>query len=198
MNIEYEATFGNIDKDEVRIKLQKAGADLVKEEFLQKRHTFHLSKNSEFYEIGWIRLRDEDDKMTLTLKVRGDGENIDCQKELEVEIDDYDQVREMLRMMGCKEKSYQETKREIWKLNNVEVMFDDWPFLEPLIEIEGKSENEVKQVSEKLGFDYNKAIFGPVGILYSEKYNISEEVINNEISEIVFGGDNPFIKKYEK
>lgn len=67
--------------------------------------------------------------------------------------------------------------------------------LEPLIEIEGKSEKEVKQVSEKLGFDYDEVIFGLVGILYSKKYNISEKVINNEISRIVFEGNNPFLEK---
>jgi hypothetical protein len=32
-------------------------------------------------------------------------------------------------------------------------MIDEWPFLEPFIEVEGGSELGVRQVSEKLGFD---------------------------------------------
>lgn len=34
MQIEYEATFENIDKDEIRDRLKKAGARIVKKEFL--------------------------------------------------------------------------------------------------------------------------------------------------------------------
>ena len=74
-------------------------------------------------------------------------------------------------------------------------MIDEWPFLESFVEIEGKSEKEVKKVSEKLGFDYKDAVFGPVGILYSEKYGVTEEFVNNEVKEILFDENNPFINK---
>lgn len=100
----------------------------------------------------------------------------------------------MLKLLGCQEKSYQETKREIWKLNEVEIMIDEWPFLEPLVEIEGVTEKAVKKVSEKLGFNYSEAIFGPIGILYSKKHGISERIFNNEIKEVLFDGENPFLK----
>jgi hypothetical protein len=40
MNIEYEATFYPIDKDEMRGRLKKAGAKLIRPEFLQKRDVF--------------------------------------------------------------------------------------------------------------------------------------------------------------
>lgn len=36
MQIEYEATFPNIDKNEIREKLKNVGATLVRPEFLQK------------------------------------------------------------------------------------------------------------------------------------------------------------------
>lgn len=70
MNIEYEATFKDIDKTKIREKLKVIGAVLVKKEFLQKRHTFHFPESSKFYEMGWMRIRDEDDKITMTLKMR--------------------------------------------------------------------------------------------------------------------------------
>jgi len=35
MQVEYEATFANIDKDEVREKLKSIGAQLVRPEFMQ-------------------------------------------------------------------------------------------------------------------------------------------------------------------
>lgn len=37
MNIEYEATFANIGKDEIRGRLKAVGAELVRPEFMQKR-----------------------------------------------------------------------------------------------------------------------------------------------------------------
>lgn len=44
MEIEYEATFPNIDKDEVRTKLRNSGAVLKRPEYLQRRVVFSLPK----------------------------------------------------------------------------------------------------------------------------------------------------------
>ena len=134
MKIEYEAKFPNIDKDEMREKLKNAGAVLVRPEFMQKRVTFNFPEGHEI-SGGWLRVRDEGDKITI----------------------------------------------------------DEWPFLEPCVEVEGKSEEEVKKVSEKIGFDYGKALFCCVTTLYNIKYGTPEEIINNHTPEIVFEGKNPFI-----
>lgn len=47
MDIEYEATFENVDKDEMRTRLEKAGATLCRPEFLQKRVVFNLPSGHE-------------------------------------------------------------------------------------------------------------------------------------------------------
>ena len=47
MQIEYEATFTNIDKDDIRQRLKKVGAKLSQPEFLQKRAVFYLPKGHE-------------------------------------------------------------------------------------------------------------------------------------------------------
>ena len=47
MEIEYEATFSEIDKEEIRTMLKKVGARLVKNEFMQKRVVFNLPKGHE-------------------------------------------------------------------------------------------------------------------------------------------------------
>ncbi len=41
MQTEYEATFIDVDKDEVREKLKQVGAVLVKPEVLMKRYVFY-------------------------------------------------------------------------------------------------------------------------------------------------------------
>ena len=192
MKIEYEATFPDVDKREVREKLLAVGATLVKSEFLQKRVVFNLPKGHEI-PGGWVRVRDEGDRITMSLKVV-DGEHIENQKETCLTVDDFDEAVNLLLSLGCEKKSYQETKRELWTLGGTEVTIDEWPFLRPFVEVEGQSEESVKQVSEKLGFDYAQALFGAVDILYIRQYpHLTKERIN-QAPLIVFDGENPFIE----
>jgi adenylate cyclase class 2 len=191
MNIEYEATFPNINKDKVRGRLKEAKAELVKPEFLQKRFTYNFPDGHEV-KGGWLRVRNEGNKITLTLKII-DGDKIEDQKEVNLEVDDFEQAKLLLTSIGCRNKSYQETKRELWILDGVEIAIDEWPFLDPLVEVEGKSEEEVRSVSEKLGFNYDNALFCCITKLYKDKYNVSEDIINNKTPDITFKGRNPFI-----
>lgn len=194
MHIEYEATFPNIDKDDVRERLKKAGAELVKPEFMQKRVVFNLPSGHEI-EGGWLRVRDEDDKITMSLKVVTSG-GIDNQKEICLSVDNFENAALFLKSIGCTAKGdgHQESMREIWKLDGVEICIDEWPFLEPFVEVEGESEEKVKKVSEKLGFDYGKALFCAVDTLYSNKYGVTTEHVNKELAVITFDGKNPFEK----
>lgn len=190
MKIEYEATFTNINKDHVRNKLKIIGATMMRAEFLQKRIVFTMPKGHEI-KGGWLRVRDEGNKITMTLKIV-DGDRIENQKEVLLTVDDFHRAEEFLTTLGCEKTSYQENRRELWKLDDVEITIDEWPFLEPYVEVEGNSEDVVKDVSKKLGFNYQDAMFGTVTTLYSKKYNIPEMVINNNILKIIFEMQNPF------
>ncbi len=190
MNIEYEATFPNIEKDDVRKRLKAAGAILVRPEYVQKRIPFWLP-NKENAENSWLRVRDEGDRVTLSLKTIN-GENIENQKELCLEVNSFDDAVELLESIGCGRKSYQETKRELWTLDGVEVTIDEWPFLDPFVEVEGKDEESVKNVSKKIGFDYGTALFCSVGNLYVQKYDIRPDKINT-LEKLVFNMPNPFV-----
>src|SRR4030042_1295776 len=66
MNIEYEATFYPINKNQMRLKLKKTGAKLIKKEFLMKRTVFNPPIP---IKEGWLRVRNEGDKITMSLKV---------------------------------------------------------------------------------------------------------------------------------
>lgn len=191
MDTEFEAKFINIDKDEVRKNLKKLKAKLLRPEFFQKRMAFHLPKKS--VKKGYLRVRDEGNKITISLKYVN-GKKIDDQKETQLIVDDYENAISLLKSIGCQSKAYQETKRELWSLDGVDITLDEWPFLEPFVEIEGESEEAVKKVSQKLGFDYKKAVFGAVDTLYNQKYGTPKDIINNHTTEITFSSKNPFIK----
>jgi len=192
MKIEYEATFININKEGIKKRLEKIGAKLIRPEFLQKRIVFNLSK---YHKIkgGWMRIRDEGDKITMSLKIV-DGDGIESQKEICLEIDNLENAEKLLILLGCERKAYQENKRELWEIDGVEITIDEWPFLDPFVEIEGKSEESVKNISKKLGFDYKDALFCSTDTIYSKKYNISEDIINNQTPNLVFNMKNPFVK----
>ena len=190
-NVEYEAKFTNIDKDNIREKLKAFGVSLIKPEFLQKRVVFNLPTGHEI-QGGWLRVRDEVDKITMSLKVV-DGSRIEDQKEICLNVDSFEEAEKFLRALGCQKKSYQENKRELWRLKDVEITIDEWPFIEPFIEIESTSEEKVKEAAEDLGFDYNQALFGATDIICQKKYGISLDIINS-ISKISFGMENPYLK----
>lgn len=107
------------------------------------------------------------------------GDKIEDQKEVELQINDYEQGVEFLKSIGAIHKSYQETKRELWRLNNVDITIDTWPGLSPLVEIEGENESLVKQVAEVLGFNYSEAHFGAVDVVYEAELDIPKEIINS-------------------
>jgi len=193
MQIEYEATFIGIDKEDIRKRLKKAGAELVHPERLQKRITFHPPQGKRAHRgCGWVRVRDEGDKITVSMK-RIVGDSISDQQEACITANDYTSSIELLEALGCVQKSYQESKRETWILDGVEITIDTWPHLDPYIEVEGSSEDEVKQVSEKLGFDYADAKFCSADKIYADAYNVSPELVYNDTPRITFTDPNPFI-----
>jgi len=185
--IEYEAMFADVDHDEIRGKLENLGAVMIKGKTFFKRVTLSLPVREKG---SWIRVRDEGNKITASLKSIC-GEGIECQKEIYLEVSDFDSAVLMFEKIGCVKKSYQENKREVWELDGVEIMLDEWPYLDPFVEVEGKSEEDVKRVCEMLGFDYGEAIFDSITKLYALKYGIPEDFLNNEIPRICFDEENP-------
>lgn len=166
MNKEIEAKFINIAIDEIREKLQAAGAVCQKPLRAMKRVVYHQDNDDDAY----IRVRDEGDKITMTYKRFIDTTSIDGVEEIETTVGDFDTAVAILDQTGLHRETYQETRRETWRLEDVEVVIDEWPWIEPFIEIEGSAEEAVRQAAEKLGFDWSEAVFGGVASVYMRKY----------------------------
>jgi len=175
MKTEFEATFYPIDKDRLRQKLKNVGAKLSKPEFMLKRKTYEPPPD---IKKGWLRVRDEQDQITLAYKkIEGQKNKISDQKEIEIMVDDFEKACQFIEVIGCKQKSYQENTREIWHYQGLEICLDTWPGLKPLIEIEGQNENDVKSLALKLGFDWQKVIFDCVALLYLNELSIPRKVV---------------------
>lgn len=193
MKIEFEAKFTHIDKDSLRNRLETLGAELKHPEYLQILKIYKPPLGHQI-STGWIRVRKEYNEITLSIKINTDENGIEKQKEHQIIVNNFDDTCEFLELLGSELKALQEKKRELWTYKDSEICIDEWPFLEPFIEIESKDEKSVKLIAEELGFDYSKAYFGGTDELISEKYKIDCNTINNKTPIIEFGEINPFIK----
>lgn len=188
MQIEWEATFWPVQKDEARRRLETVGATQIYSERLMRRKNFYLPESAPT-ERAWLRVRDEEDRVTLSMKRV--GTRIDEQEETELVVDSFEEAQTLLRALGCRDKAYQETKREMWELGDVMITIDEWPFIEPFVEIEGPSEAAVQEIAKALGFSWEEAIFGAADELYVRTYGIEKKTVN-EYPELRFSNPNPF------
>ncbi len=174
------------------MRMRALGATLVRPEGRQRRLVFDLPIQVGQANKQWLRIRDEGDKTTLSLKAF-ERNAITGQKELLLVIDSFDNASALLESLGCKRRSYQESKRESWKLGEIDLSIDTWPFLEPYIEIEGPSEGTVRNTAAQLGLSYGEAVFGPVSTIYRLRYGKTLEELDASILEhFTFDIVNPF------
>lgn len=178
MQTEIEAKWLNIDLESMREQLRNNGAELIAKERLIARIAYDYPDKRLEKINGWVRVRNEGDKITLSYKQLNDR-TLHGTKEITVVVDDFEATCSFLESVGMKSKSFQETKRESWKLGDTEVELDTWPWIPSFVEIEAKSEKELKIVAEKLGLDYSDALHGSVEPVYQTLYDVTEEEINN-------------------
>lgn len=174
MQAEIEAKFLRQDHNEMRRKLTALGAICKYKTKLIRRTVFDFPDRRLQKRRAWVRLREElNGTVELMLKqVVADklGETF----EQPVTVGSYEAAKAFLISLGLEAKSEQESKREVWRLGNVEVMLDEWPWAPPFIEIEAPTEGEVKELAQSLALDWKVAKFGGVTPVYTAEYNLSE------------------------
>lgn len=189
MKTEYEAKFLNVDIDVIRTRLKELDVVLEKSMRLMRRVTIDTAEMKK--KNAFVRVRDEGDRTTITYK-QFDALSADGAKEYEVVVSDFEEAVALLAAAGLQQGSFQESKRETWRLGDVEIMIDEWPWLAPYIEIESTSVEQVKDFSEKLGFNWNDAVFGDVMAAYRAEYpHLKEEDTVGNVAEVKFGDPLP-------
>ncbi len=187
MPTEIEAKFLNVDIDDIRAKLKAAGAELEHPMRLMRRDQFDHAdgryKQARYSER--LRIRDEGDKLTMTYKSKSADSKYTG--EIETTIGSYDTAKQLLTAIGLHSFSYQESKRETWRLDDVEVVIDEWPWLKPYIEIEGPSEPSIQSAAVKLGFDWADSKYGSVDTAYMDQYpKMTKDDSIGEVAEVRF------------
>ena len=177
MQTEIEAKFLDINPDLIREKLKNLRASLVQPESLTRQKIFDFPDFRLDNDFSWLRLRDESGEVTLNLK-KWDGEGVNGMKEIEFTVSSFEEAEHLLLAIGMRVKSNQAKNRELWKLNNVEVMIDTWPWIPTFLEAEESSEYSVREVVTQLDLDWESALFGGVSRIYKHYFNIEYEEID--------------------
>lgn len=171
MQAEIEVKFVDVDIDDVRSRLEAAGATL--EHPMRDMRRALIEEEHHATERSFIRIRDEGNKVTLCFKRRtlpDEATTINSVHELETTVGDFDTTVKIFSEAGWHYITYQESRRETWRLDNTEVVIDEWPWLQPMIEIEASSEELVREAAKRLGFDWKDAVFGSVDVVYHRDF----------------------------
>jgi adenylate cyclase class 2 len=171
MKTEIEVKFLSLNHDDIKRKLQKLGAVCLYSMREMKRAIIDFPDhrlvrgNSNAY----VRVRDEGDKVTLTYK-QFNSLSVDGAQEIETSVSSFDDTVGIFVAIGLEVMSVQESKRETWEYKGYEIVLDEWPWLDPYIEIEGESEEGLRSISKELELDWDKAVFGDVMVAYRAQY----------------------------
>ncbi|MDB5179303.1 MAG: uncharacterized protein JWN01_1246 [Patescibacteria group bacterium] len=197
MKTEIEAKFLNVDHDQIRGRLRAVGAVCVTPMRLMKRAIIDFPdrrlQNGPFN--SYVRVRDEGGKITLTYK-KFESLSVDGAKEIETTVGSFEDTIAVFTAIGLEVGSLQESKRETWKYQGCDIELDEWPWLKPYLEIEGSSEEELKNTARALGLDWSDAAFGDVMVAYRAQYphlrvgetvgNLAEVKFNTPLPEFLF------------
>lgn len=200
MNTEIEVKFLHINHDDIRNKLKETGFLCVTPMRLMRRAIIDYSDRR--LQTGkpnsYVRIRDEGDRITLTYK-QFDSLSIDGAKEVEVITSSFEDTIKIFTQIGLDVVSLQESKRETWRNDFCEVVLDEWPWLDPYIEIEAATESEVKNVVGKLGLDWSQAKFGDVMVAYRDQYPyLNEKQTVGKVPNVLFDEPFPDLLKEQK
>jgi adenylate cyclase class 2 len=174
---EIEAKFLDVDHEVLRAKLSQLGAECVSPMRLMKRKNYDFADGRLNKTGGWVRLRDEGGKVSLSYKQLHDR-TLHGTHEVSVGVTDFENTDTLLQAIGLEMKNYQETERESWRLGELEIELDQWPWAKPYIEIEGPDEAALKDLATKLGLDWAKVCHGSVEIVYRGEYDVTDDDIN--------------------
>lgn len=92
--------------------------------------------------------------------------------------------------------SFQESRRETWKYDDIEIVIDEWPWLKPYVEIESVSASKVEEFAIRLGYEWTEAVFGDVMAAYRAEYpHLSETDTIGRLPAVKFDEPLPELLK---
>ena len=158
MNISFDKLF-DLDYDDLYRVLNSS--ILLKEEINKDK----INPNK------WIRLRKSNDKIELTVKhiYKKNYSKIQKVKEMEIGVTDLEETNRILESIGLSKRNYQEKRRHSFTYKDAEIEIDEWPMLDPYMEIECDDEDLINEIIDKLNLSNKRIESLNTEALYLEK-----------------------------
>jgi adenylate cyclase class 2 len=155
-HLEIEVKFYLSDMDAIRDRILELGA-VSRGRFFETNLRFDDADNGLLQKKSLLRLR-RDTKTILTFKSEPPFKDNQFKilRELEVEVSDFDTMKDILESLGFREEQVYEKWRETLNLNHVSLCLDTMPYGN-FLEIEGEKE-AIKQLASRIGLQWNKRI----------------------------------------
>lgn len=189
---ETEAKFLNVNLDDIRQKLGSIGARLIEPSTPVRRAILETPEMRA--KEAFVRVRDEGGKVTVVYKQHARLElGGAIEAPLKADNIDFEAAVDFAKaaLDNCSE-SYQETRRETWKLDEALITLDEWPWLNPFVEVEAETGEAVKAAAEKMGFKWQEAVFGGINIVYQKQYpHLDDRASITKLSVVRFGDPLP-------
>ena len=180
MNNELELRILDVNVDEAIKKLESINAEKIG----QWHYKRYIYDTKPYDDNKWIRLRTNGIETTLTYK-EYNNESVDGVKELEIIVSDLDDTIKMLEVLGYMPRSIQENKRIRYIYEGVEIDIDSWPRLNPYIEVEAKTKEDVERVVEIL-----KPLGSCVTALNNQSIYRKKGFTKEDLNNLKFEGDD--------
>ena len=191
MKSEIEVKFLDINIDETREKLKALNGKCKEPMRLMRRVVVETPEMKEV--DAFVRVRDEGGRITMTYK-QFDSHSVDGAREAEVTVDNFDSAVQLVDALCpvTNRRSYQESKRETWEVESCEVMIDEWPWIKPYLEIEGRSEDDLRTLAQNLDLEWESGVFGDVMAAYRAEYtHLTMNDTVGDLAEVKFGDPLP-------
>lgn len=129
-------------------------------DYLDNRKLINFIKKFHNNSKKWIRVRQTNDKTTIAVKhiLADNGTGLQQMLETEIEVPSIKEANGLLEALGYSYKSYQEKERITYVLDEYELDIDTWPGIPTYVEVEGKSEEDLENILNKLGYSMKDTI----------------------------------------
>lgn len=171
-NKEIEVRFLEINEAELKEKLKKLGAKDLGEDFLEEIIFYDKELTWQYIRKKIVRIRKTKNGIFLTYKFKEEETSGMEVEEIEFEISDVEKGRAFLEALGLVAYRRQEKKRHKFLFKDVIIDIDTWPKVPTYVELEGPSEDHIREVAKLLGFDWKDAVFEPPRYVIEHRYNI--------------------------
>ncbi|HEX7724495.1 MAG TPA: CYTH domain-containing protein [Candidatus Paceibacterota bacterium] len=173
-SVEIEARWINLDPATIEKKLTAIGA----------------TKEGSYFFQEWVFAHPEWRNGNRRLRVRSDGTQtwltykanatwaVDSTEEVEVTVSSAAETAALVGKIGIPLIRHQEKKRDTWKLGDIVFDLDYWPKIPMVFEIEGPSEEKVRDGARLLGLDWKDAIFEDQLWVHKKYYDIDLFAVN--------------------